>query len=46
MVITLFDELSLTKQVVLMRGDIIGYQMNKAEAETVWKEVLRVYKTP
>lgn len=44
--ITLFEELALTKQIVLMRGDIISFQITRPEAQKLWETILRVYNTP
>ncbi|EAS04996.1 ATP11 protein (macronuclear) [Tetrahymena thermophila SB210] len=45
-VITLFDELIPTKQLSLVRGDIINFMITKPEANVVWNLTLKQYLTP
>ena len=45
-VVTLFEELALTKQLVLVRGDIVSFQLSRSEAQQVWNDLRRVYSSP
>jgi ATP synthase F1 complex assembly factor 1 len=45
-VVTLFPELLFQKGLVLVRGDIINFKLNKPEAEALYGELRKAYFTP
>lgn len=42
-ILTFFEELLEKKQLVLMRGDIIDYKIDKMEGKNLYKEMIKFY---
>ena len=42
-ILTFFEELLEKKQLVLMRGDIIDYKIDKIEGKNLYKEMIKFY---
>ena len=46
LIVTMFQELRVSKELALVRGDVMDGLLSRKEAETIWKNLLTFYLNP